>query len=120
MLFRSVAEALGWTDLRPESPRSDVLWLGTPPPGYIGRPSQSHYVDGVTTYAYAPPHFDVLWGETGPLIEKYNLSIEAHWSGPKWRAYAGVQPRETRGAFGKTPLQAVCILMLELKAVGKL
>ena len=73
--------------------------------------------------------FDTDWSATGPLIEKYEISVGpgATEAGP-WAAISGVfvdgggwdgLDFDYRGK-GPTPLIAVCHLLLALKKAGKL
>jgi len=91
------AEALGWTDLDKD--------------GY---------------YRTDAPHYDIDWNATGPLIEKYGITLgpaprSEEDAPPWWRA----TPRSALCAgyttqLGPTPLEAVCRLILELHKAGKL
>lgn len=120
-LHVQVAEVFGWTNVRRESPDSDVFWLGVPPKGWLGRPSQSHDVDGITMYFYTPPHYDTDWSATGPLIEKYGFwlrQLDQTLSGPQpWDAFRNDDLTFPRG-FGPTPLLAVCNLIVRLAEAG--
>lgn len=63
------------------------------------------------------PHYDTDWSATGPLIERLGIDLET-WSEPgkpAWEAYS-----RTEFGGGPTPLVAVCRLILDMKAEGKL
>ncbi len=70
--------------------------------------------------------YDTDWSATGPLIEKYKMTVEnvcgtlaSYGNSAEWRAYVanafGPKP-----VYGTTPLIAVCHLILALKEAGKL
>lgn len=70
------------------------------------------------------PHYDTDWSATGPLIEKYKITLE-HYEEPgffNWRAStADVDCNKWDAPItGETPLLAVCHLILALKEAGKL
>lgn len=119
-----VARALGWTDIRfiaPTHPTLNGYWQGKPPgttqewTEFIPRfdietrhQGYEDYVDG--------------WAAVGPLIDRYGIGLmrdtgERH--DPPWEAVS-YGPGHAVGAFGATPLIAVCRLLLDLAARGKL
>jgi len=109
-LHVQVAEALGhsvadintfygWMRVPPDN------WNGTDPiPGDI-------------------PHYDTDWSATGPLIEKYSISVA-----PQSRSHLDVPPSWQTDHKGESvyfqispsPLEAVCNLLLALHKAGKL
>ena len=117
LLHVQVAEALGWTEVQ-----------GKDHIGWYGRPPERQY--GLDGHGISPlPHFDTDWSATGPLIEKYEISVGpgATEAGP-WAAISGVfvdgggwdgLDFDYRGK-GPTPLIAVCHLILAIKGAGKL
>lgn len=71
------------------------------------------------------PRYDLRWKWTGPLIEKYGIVLRPTWDQKGWEAeylVAGdhAAHESDRYADGATPLLAVCNLILEMKAAGKL
>lgn len=64
--------------------------------------------------ASMPPLYDTNWSATGPLIERYGIELE-HFAS----TWCALGP-EARRAGGRTPLLAVCNLILALKKAGKL
>jgi hypothetical protein len=114
-LHVQVAEALGWEHLR-----DDGGWRGDGP----------NWRDGGGVIGMVP-RYDTDWAATGPLIEKYRLFVGryADWSHDgRWYAMQTVAgyPESMPGKderlerTGTTPLEAVCHLILALKAAGKL
>lgn len=104
-LHVQVAEALGWTCVSLLS-GSVEDWSG--------------YAPDAHEFVMPIPRFDTDWSATGPLIEKYGLLVAPY--GPKWNAVylrdsTQWGPMERAGA---TPKEAVCRLILALKAAGKL
>ena len=100
-LHVQVAEALGWADM---CPRSDGVWGGKAP--------------GVSEPWAVPPHYDTDWAATGPLVEKYGISVERiQHDELEWEASIGCldhcEKHPYRGANGSTPLIAVCSLILD-------
>lgn len=69
------------------------------------------------------PRFDTDWSATGPLIEKYGLTITPEWlmTEPKkldgWMARA---PTFHEAWYGRHPLEAICNVIVALAAAGKL
>lgn len=125
-LHVKVAEALGWT-YRDLSEVGDTGCGGTVymiPPGETSR----SYCNACRPNQ--PPRYDTDWSATGPLIEKYHLSL-SH-DDYKWRAqcpnparYEDEDGKPVPWCYpeigtGSTPLIAVCNLILALKAEGKL
>ena len=67
-----------------------------------------------------PPRYDTDWAATGPLIERFGLTVAPHDLQP-WVAFDG--PGINAAGFttyARTPLLAVCHLILALKEAGKL
>lgn len=61
--------------------------------------------------------YDTDWSATGPLIERFKIDVR--WGGQNLRWWAS----ENAGlatVSGETPLEAVCALLLEIAAAGKL
>lgn len=122
-LYVRVAEALGWQDVRLAggllSPMASC-YDGRPPGQVviIGRPTEG--IEKV-------PRYDLEWSATGPLIEKYRLTL---WSHTKADEEAGVgsgwycnsvEPQwRWTSCKGDTALEAVCEYLLLLKEAGKL
>lgn len=123
-----VAEALGWTNcqLCPDGPdiHGRQHWVGDQP-----------VIGGVVRQSHCMPEYDTDWAATGPLIEKYRISLSATYKlfdgddglplpGDTW--IASDDRRRAKGGFpvamepGSTPLIAVCNLILALHAAGKL
>jgi hypothetical protein len=97
-----VAEALGWTP----SGSINGVWWGNPhdenAPGH-----------------YAIPRYDTDWSATGPLIERYGITLDHQDDDGTlpdyWRAKRPGFTAETGH-----PLIAVCYLILALHEAGKL
>jgi hypothetical protein len=128
-----VAEALG---CKPE---------GGPDEWLCGCKDRTHGVGGPCRHPWEVPAYDTDWAATGPLIERYGITIEAperHCDDPEghdclqWKAYhpdscfkchkypeppcaSGECDLDPRGA-GAAPLIAVCNLILALHEAGKL
>jgi hypothetical protein len=71
------------------------------------------------------PRYDTDWAATGPLIEKYGISVRLSPfptdAALPWVAWAGATDVTGRlRERGPTPLIAVCNLILLLKESGKL
>lgn len=143
-LHVQVAEALGWTGFRETYPQE----IGNPADGgdfSLARPS-SVWV-GMTPrcgdasldcpYAYDNepcdcsveeriPWYHTQWHATGPLIERYGIQVGPSYDGidppAPWCAATGMGEERDgdEGAYGATPLKAVCRLIVRLKEVGKL
>ena len=91
-LRMQVAHALGWTDLDKD--------------GY---------------YRTDAPYYDTDWSATGPLIEKYQISLIALQRIGKYQAsYSTEEHGLLETEQGDTPLMAVCNLILTLGKAGKL
>jgi hypothetical protein len=87
-------------------------------------------------YADDVPRYDTDWSATGPLIERFNITlIREYWADPKGSGEIMVTPKwlaiygfiETGAeivydfdADADSPLIAVCNLLLSLHAAGKL
>jgi len=92
--------------------------------------SYSSYVneDGEEYNDYIIPRYDTDWAVTGPLIEKYvddfcfNLGAMGWCDHYQVSAFGGRLGRDIgwHQVRGETPLLAVCVLILTLKAKGKL
>ncbi len=114
-LHVQVAEALGWAiagflQRFATTEDHDEAWYGRPPEDAAG---------GLVSI----PRYDIDWSATGPLIEKYGITLDRHEDyerlpGKEWLASAPTPSDD--GASGSTPLLAVCYLFLALKAAGKL
>jgi hypothetical protein len=115
-LHVQVAEALGWLDLKvPNGMWPDEFWGFHPEwAPIIGQ-------------RVPVPDYTTDWSATGPLIEKYGISIElsggyggcrtpACESCLNWTAQID-GPEE---GIATSPLIAICRLILALKAAGKL
>lgn len=67
------------------------------------------------------PRYDTDWSATGPLIEKYGISLTGpppSEPGSQWVAY--VEDDHEAQSGNRSPLIAVCNLILALKGAGKL
>ncbi len=118
-----VAEALGWIGLTNERA---PWWYGYPRSG-------TALLDAVRDGSgrFRVPDYTTDWSATGPLIEKYRISVFmpdefCPDKGP-WIAGIGGAHGWDDGAVclsedvnGPTPLLAVCQLILALHAAGKL
>src|SRR3989304_9661758 len=119
-LHVQVAQALGWTCIEYAPPN---LWTGCRPSSRPHSPCPSSNV----LSGEVVPTYDTDWSATGPLIEKYGISLECSET-PLWGAFAspgfpilGGKPTDSRiYRVDTTPLGAVCHLFLALKAAGKL
>lgn len=128
-LHVQVAEALGWPS--PEFITNE----GHDPnrPIYGWRKCYREHAEGEdceqehlwhcgTEDFFKAPDYDTDWSATGPLIEKYKIDIFSPrgdtWMAQAWRP--NDLPQETFKSSGMTPLEAVCSLILKLKAVEKL
>jgi hypothetical protein len=114
-----VAEALGWWDCAPETTPNE--WTGKQ--GTLALPpGATHVIWNGVAVERAPeswgrvPHFDTDWAVTGPLIESHRISLDHDGFG-MWKAYLRSEKVE---ALGRTPLVAVCELLLMLATDGKL
>ena len=75
--------------------------------------------------ALCVPRYDTDWSATGPLIERFGLSVRLsanpYRPSEPWTAWAGASDMgESPVAHGATPLLALCHLVLALHAAGKL
>jgi len=143
-LHAQVAEALGWTDcearaterwtseiiLNPTSNRGEsVVWIGRQPldpaekPGHPMLPART----GPHSGRWPVPRYDLDWSATGPLIEKYEISLIFD---DGWGAFTGYSHYEGEASWDetswdptrppdKTPTLAVCHLILALAATGE-
>ena len=112
-LHVQVAEALGWTYLS----QSEVpeYWEGEPPrddPRSVWARRLDQHI-GV-------PRYDLDWSATGPLIEKYGLSIDPPSSWGSWVASKPEERYNVGGVRDDTPLLAACNLILQLHKAHKL
>jgi hypothetical protein len=73
--------------------------------------------------------YDLDWSVTGPLIEKYDISLDspevdcddhAAHTCLKWVALPKVSSLKVEGVSEKGPLEAVCFLLLKMAEAGKL
>lgn len=118
-----VAEALGETVLFDKDDIGEMDYWYTEREDRKGRPRHE-----------AVPRYDTSWDATGPLMEKYGISLtepgehggaETNWLASKrvgWVAI-GSSPHaypDVIEAEGGTILLAVCNLLLALKEAGKL
>lgn len=104
-----VAEALGWSRCP-----SDDMWH--PPGTTCGEWTNGHCCEGAM-FDGAVPRYDTDWSATGPLIERYQISIVSDGSAVRcWSTDVGAAPL----SFGATPLAAVCNLILALAEAGRL
>lgn len=83
-------------------------------------------------HAPCAPRYDTDWNATGPLIERYNITLFRDYGifgGTKpwtdywramFRAVDDLQFGAEKEALGPTPLIAACNLLLALYAAGKL
>lgn len=119
-LHVQVAEALGWTDC--DATAKSWPWEFTDPPDErvvtgLGIPPGRSSRMGI-------PHYDTDWSATGPLIEKYGISV--YLADGMWSAQIGDynDPLEslavTHSGDQKRPLVVVCELLMLMAATGKL
>jgi len=108
-----VAEALGWIAL--EAPNG--MW----PDEYFGFHPEFAPIVGRRAQV---PDYTKDWSATGPLIEKYGITVSDAWPafGAWTAALHGTLHMNSGGAIerGPTPLVAVCNLIVALKEAGKL
>lgn len=84
-----------------------------------------HDGEGLNCDEYLLARYDTDWSATGPLIEKYDVWLqpcEDHRTTPgvACRGWVAVNGDISEEGAGATPLEAVCNLILALKAAGKL
>ena len=127
-LHVQVAEALGWTNS--EGNKDGDYWEALPP-----QDGSAHYLFAEDCWPRASyeesqetlvPHYDTDWSATGPLIEKYELALgQTGMDDPKptwvawWPGFCDIDTCSVDEP-ADTTLQAVCHLILALKAAGKL
>lgn len=122
-----VAEALGWppceyiTDEAHDPKRPIYGWRVCHREHAGGQDCEHMWHCGKEDY-YAAPSYDTAWSETGPLIERYAITLhgadlpdETPWIASRVLGAADVYEGE-----GATPLFAVCRLILALSEAGKL
>jgi hypothetical protein len=120
-LHIQVAEALGWTKPYNVNGFNKHTWAATPPKGWVCwyEPAY-HGPDG----SFVVPDYTLDWDATGPLIEKYEIEIGKEWQEkPLWTACINSENGltfEDGVGYGTSPLLAVCELILQLRAAGKL
>lgn len=102
-LHVQVAEAIGWIQIKKEGHWS--WWLGVAP----------EYADLSGARLSHIPDYTTDWRVTGPLMERYQISVFKYSDG-EWAARDG----DRQGGDGKTPLLAVCNLLVALGAAGRL
>lgn len=130
-----VAEALGWTEIHLEEHGGDggtPAWFGT-------RPADDHVyavADGLVRW-FGVPRFDKSWRTTGPLIERYRITVlrragVAPGTPYAWVAYSGfdfvggsIASQSIDSVWdaeedGETALVAVCNLIVALSNAGEL
>jgi hypothetical protein len=120
-LHVQVAEALGWENCH-ERKGGILLPLPLlPGKGWSGWPPGVLPIVG-SGYRTAPVYcYDTDWAATGPLIEKYKMGVwpaDEDWLADTFTAkHPTIDGGTTRG---RSPLEAVCKLILELSKAGKL
>lgn len=128
-LHVQVAEALGWTETHLEQhggKDGTPAWYGT-------RPADDHVYAALDARWFGVPRFDTDWSATGPLIERFGISIlttkDEHPVAYVWgeNHYAVLEFNDlTIDGHGcpavedETTLGAVCCLILTLHTNGKL
>lgn len=109
-LHIQVAEALGWTEIclggKDVQPQYACDWFGKPPAWDKSR---------IPDYKHSVPDYTIDWRETGPLIEKYEITV-----GTRDGIYWAHRQKNFQNAAGPTPLIAICNLLLDLHKAGKL
>jgi len=110
-LHVKVAEALG---CKPYYDTSGVLGIGWK----CGCSDEEHRdeEEGIHTLA----RYDTDWSATGPLVEKYGISLACTARDKDGRWLFGYADLDSTEGPGTTPLIAVCGLLLALKEAGKL
>jgi len=143
-LHVKVAEALGWTDCIPIDLLGLQHWAGVvpsegDPPPNIQVVAGIDYVHRAIIYQATVPRYDTDWSATGPLIERYRITVRPTvqstagtdgWTKEEkasllqsWDALLATDwARKSLHGFevGATPLLSVCNLILVLHAAGKL
>jgi hypothetical protein len=69
------------------------------------------------------PHYNYNWGATGPLIERYEINIdkrEAGWFATCFGKNIYILAHLADPQMGRTPLEAVCKLIVEMDKQGTL
>lgn len=144
-LHVQVAEALGWTNLALVCPdggwEPDGNWGGIDPLYVLSLKGKGDILakdaklicpwpaevkrwpcdlgDAPLRWAWIEvPRFDTDWSATGPLIEKYGITVSKSSVNNLWTA----RQAESVADWGiaTTPLAAVCSLILRLAKEGKL
>jgi hypothetical protein len=137
-----VAEALGWQEIAwapaPATYPLELHWAGKAPASYLATlpafvADIDHEKRMVTLSFETIPRYDTDWSVTGPLIERYGISLAQHSQPPvEWVAFKnninlawgadcfGLDGYADEFEYGPTPLVAVCNLILELKRRGSL
>lgn len=77
------------------------------------------YACGALKHEPCAPRYDTDWAATGPLVEKYQLRISP-FGGSLWEAWVNETAHGGIRGPGRTPLEAICNLLLALHAAGKL
>jgi len=130
-LHVQVAEALGWTEIHEAGTPGccgDILLPGV---RWNGR-APGNMLVGHIGHHDRVPDFSTDWSATGPLIVQYALDLSDHrkspvggrendptaWMATAWRP--DHDPEEVFHGKGRTPLIAICNLIVELSALGKL
>lgn len=112
-LHVQVAAVLGWTDLKPDLViDGEMQYWGRPPAD--GTPFSA--VERIV------PRYDLDWSATGPLLERLSIDLNSDWiparGGIDWRAKTVGRPYspDILYAHAKTPLMAICALILGITA----
>jgi len=121
-----VVEALGC------KPKFDSLFSGIEACWHCTCPERDHTSVNYHDYLMVV-HYDTDWGATGPLIEKYGITLLSEWGGfhggstpfSHWMAasdFLVIDCEVSPGLYecAETPLIAVCHLILKLAEAGKL
>lgn len=115
-LHVQVAEVMGWTSCHFAPNGNRTGWGGTDEPAWVGTQPDSPMVN------VEVPHYDTDWSATGPLIEKYAVSVcpasKAWWSA-SWPGSEDIN-QTNFSSYGPTPLIALCNLILALHKAGGL
>jgi hypothetical protein len=119
-LHIEVARALGWTRVE-ECPASTLDWHGHPPDEHWAKVNDygNYGLCGCEKPQAVVPRYDTDWSATGPLIERYEITLDHQDDDGTlpdyWRAKRPGFTAETGH-----PLIAVCYLILALHEAGKL